>query len=488
MGCARCSSDDAAVPDPLRVNPVASGAGHAVRFAPPRGVLEIADRLERAGYETWCVGGAVRDALLGHAQLDWDLATSARPHDVQRLFRRTVPKGIEFGTVGVFDSDGAMHEVTTFRHDVTTDGRHAVVAFGASLDDDLARRDFTMNAIAYSPRRGTLYDPFDGTGDLRRGVVRAVGDPGLRMQEDRLRALRAIRFAGRFDFAIEPGTWDAIVASAPFLGRLSTERVREEIEKTMRQVARPSGSFERWRASGAFTTLVPSLADVSPLRFHTLDCLPPPSQHRPLRLTLRLVALWLDSEPREAERALRTLKASNAQVRAALELTTRWRELAPPIRAALVAADAAGEPAGGTAPSDATIRRWAAAAGRTRLAMVLRLLAARWAAERATGADPTAVPSVRAARSLYRRAIRIAYRDPIELADLAVDGDDLARVPTVRGRMVGAVLRALLDDVVDDPTRNVSATLLDRALAHADRIAAESGASTGSMIHHARPA
>src|SRR5919202_5263011 len=147
---------------------------------PPETVREIARRLERAGFEAWCVGGAVRDALLGHPHLDWDLATSATPAEVRRLFRRTVPVGLEFGTVGVLDRNGTMHEVTTFRRDVRTDGRHAVVEFGASLDDDLARRDFTINAIAYSPARRTLHDPFGGRQDLARGVVRAVGDAPTR--------------------------------------------------------------------------------------------------------------------------------------------------------------------------------------------------------------------------------------------------------------------------------------------------------------------
>ena len=120
---------------------------------PPKTVRGIVKRLEDAGFETWCVGGAVRDALLGHPHLDWDLATRATPQEVRKLFKRTVPVGIEFGTVGVLDDDNVMHEVTTFRRDVNTDGRHAVVEFGASLDDDLARRDYTINAIAYSPSK-----------------------------------------------------------------------------------------------------------------------------------------------------------------------------------------------------------------------------------------------------------------------------------------------------------------------------------------------
>src|SRR6476660_8084525 len=165
-----------------------------IKLDPPETVRGIAKRLEDAGFETWCVGGAVRDALLGHPHLDWDLATRATPNEVRKLFKRTVPVGVEFGTIGVLDQNNVMHEVTTFRRDVNTDGRHAVVEFGASLDDDLARRDYTINAIAYSPTSKTLEDPFNGQADLELGIVRAVGDPAERMREDRLRALRAMRF------------------------------------------------------------------------------------------------------------------------------------------------------------------------------------------------------------------------------------------------------------------------------------------------------
>src|ERR671918_678888 len=139
-------------------------------LSPPGPVLDIAKRLENAGFETWCVGGAVRAALLVPPPLDWDLATAATPQQVRRLFPRTIPKGIEFGTVGVLDKHGTMHEVTTFRRDVETDGRHAVVTFGATIDEDLARRDFTLNAIAYHPKSRRLHDPFEGQQDLERRV------------------------------------------------------------------------------------------------------------------------------------------------------------------------------------------------------------------------------------------------------------------------------------------------------------------------------
>src|SRR3954468_19126920 len=165
------------------------------RLRPTPSVLQIARRLEEAGFEAWCVGGAIRDALLGGAPLDWDLATRATPEQVRSIFgrKRTIPVGIDFGTVSVLDEQGVQHEITTFRRDVQTDGRHAVVEFGASLDEDLARRDFTMNAIAYSPSKDEIRDTYGGQKDLDGKLIRAVGDPRDRMREDRLRALRAIR-------------------------------------------------------------------------------------------------------------------------------------------------------------------------------------------------------------------------------------------------------------------------------------------------------
>ncbi len=430
-------------------------SGPAVPFAriePPAHVVAIARTLRDAGFEAWCVGGAVRDALLGESHLDWDLATSATPAEVRRLFRRTVPVGIEFGTIGVLDPDGRMHEVTTFRRDVRTDGRHAVVEFGVSLDDDLARRDFTINAIAFDPLAGRLHDPFDGRGDLKARVVRAVGMPDARMREDRLRALRAIRFAARFDFAFDPATWRAIVDSAPHLGRLSPERVKQELDKTLEQVAHPSVAFRLWRESGAFASVVPALAAVDDVTLLAVDALPRPGlATRPLRRTLRLAALFSGGDGRQAETPLRALRCSNQEVAQVGALVQRWAELGAPITSAVRAG----------APSDALLRRWAARIGRLRVAPFLRLAAARWHAERELG---RAAPTPRAVRALYRRLVRIAFRDPIEVADLALDGDDLRSAGVRPGPAMGHMLAALLDMVLDDPARNTRDWLLAQAV------------------------
>ncbi|HVZ77628.1 MAG TPA: CCA tRNA nucleotidyltransferase [Gemmatimonadaceae bacterium] len=421
---------------------------------PPRAVLAIAERLERAGYETWCVGGAVRDALLGHQHLDWDLATAATPEQVRGLFgqRRTIPVGIEFGTVGVLDDDRRMHEVTTFRRDVRTDGRHAEVEFGVSLDDDLARRDFTINAMAYSPRREVLHDPFGGRADLKRGLVRAVGDPDARMREDRLRALRAIRFASRFDFEIEPGTWRAIVASAPHLTRLSPERVKQELEKTMEQVRRPSRALRRWVDAGALQVLVPSLATLRDDTIRALDCMAMPGlARRPNRRVHRLAMLFADVPAGDVHAALSALRCSKLEIGWIGTLVERCQQVGGAIEQALSHDDA---------PGDAQVRRWVATIGRLHLGGVMRMLSARWRVAHDAG---RAAPPATAVRALYRRMLRSAFRDPVDLRDLAIDGDDLRRAGIPPGPAMGKILHALLDWVLDDPARNAPGTLVARA-------------------------
>jgi len=430
-------------------------------IVPPEPVRELAATLERAGYEAWCVGGAVRDALLGYARLDWDLATSARPNEVRKVFRRTVPVGVEFGTVGVFDRDGRMHEVTTFRRDVRTDGRHAEVEFGVSLDDDLARRDFTINAIAYSPSRGELRDPYGGREDLKRGVVRAVGKPRERMKEDRLRALRGLRFAGRFGFTIDDETWRAIAESSPHLGRLSRERVKQEIEKTVDQVPLPSLTFRMWRDAGAFATLVPELARVSDVALGAIDAVLAPGPAGDLaaasdrakaradqRRFLRLALLFAEPDADDAERTLRALRFSNQQTAQLTHLLRTWRALGAEITSTLTGAERAQAP---------QIRRWASVAGRPAFALLVRLASARWTAQRARGLT---APSLKATRLLYKDGVRIAYRDPISLADLAIDGDDLVAAGFTPGPELGQILSRLLDAVLEDPSLNTYDALL----------------------------
>jgi len=372
-------------------------------------VLAIQQRLEAAGFETWCVGGAVRDALLDFPQSDVDLATAATPAEVRELFARTVPVGIAHGTVGVVDPAGVLHEVTTFRRDVTTDGRHAVVEFGVSIDDDLARRDFTINAIAWHPGRREFRDPFGGRADLEAGVVRAVGDPEARFAEDRLRILRAFRFAARFDFEIDPATWQAAVRQAPDTAHLSAERVREEWWKGISGARDPQRLARLWEDAGIATVWLPAGHTIA---CHHLD-------HDPL--------LALASWRQPVEPILRRLKCSTIEI-------ARGRAI----------------DRGPAAPSDLTqvaTRRWLARV-EPYANDLLRIHEAR-----------TGVPAPWMAPVVATRL----YGHPLHRSDLAVTGSDLIALGLPPGPAIGTMLDALLAHVIDDPDANDRHLLLDRA-------------------------
>lgn len=376
-------------------------------------VLEIAETLEGAGFEAWCVGGSLRDQLLNHPHTDFDIATSATPEQVQRLFPRTVGVGIKYGTVGVLDRQRALHEVTTFRRDVATDGRHAVVAYGVSLEEDLARRDFTINAIAYHPLRHEWRDPFNGAGDLSRGLVRAVGSPAQRFREDYLRVLRAVRFAARFDFAIDPDTWQAAKAAADGLSRLSAERVRDEWFKGLRTARSVMQLATLWIESGAARVWIPELEAGSTAWITPPD--PPQEDRDPVLLTALLC--------RHPVAVLRRFKASNADLERAAGI-----ERGPEMPAA-------------TDPI--AVRRWLAEVG-SAADDLLRL----WSLRRGSEA-----PWVAAVGEIRRR------RDPLSRTDLAVTGNDLQALGAA-GPLIGHILATLLERVLEDPALNTRDSLL----------------------------
>ena len=378
------------------------------RLEVPPEVVEIAERLEQAGHEAWCVGGALRDAILGDAQSDFDLATSATPEQVQQIFRRTVPIGVRFGTVGVLDRSRRMHEVTTFRRDVETDGRHAVVQYGVSLEDDLARRDFTINALAYHPLRGEWRDPFDGAADIERGVVRAVGEPAARFREDYLRILRALRFAARFGFRIEDETWAAARAAAPGLVGLSAERVREEWFKGLSSARSVIELVRFWRESGAATVWLPELRETTPEV--------PRAERDAVLLTVLLTTAPVA--------VLRRLKASGAEIARAQAVT-----------------GAPAAPAGG---DEVAVRRWLSAAG-SAADDVLTLH--RWR----TGAPAPWAPLAAAV---------LARGDALRREQLAVGGTDLLEAGVPAGPALGIVLGRLLERVLEDPSLNTRERLL----------------------------
>ncbi|OLE60762.1 MAG: hypothetical protein AUG10_04210 [Gemmatimonadetes bacterium 13_1_20CM_2_70_10] len=391
------------------------------RLPIPPEVLKIATRLEEAGYETWCVGGAIRDNLLKLENHDFDLTTAAPPKEIQRLFKRTVPVGIEHGTVAVLDAKNRPHEVTTFRKDIKTDGRHAVVEFGVSLMDDLARRDFTVNAIAYHPLRHEWRDPFEGAQDLERKLIRSVGDANWRFQEDYLRILRALRFSARFEFRIHSRTHEAAKANAQGLAQLSAERVRDEWWKGIATAHKVSKLVTLWVEVGAARIWLPEIREWGggSGKARLVDRLP----RDPVLITAALA-----SDPASL---LTRLKCSNKDIERGRAIG-QWRDKYP---------DPKHLPA---------VRRWLSEAGE-HVDDVLALFAA--------GPTPhSPLPKVVA-------AIRAA-KDPLTLADLAVKGDDLIAAGVRAGPDVGEMLHLLLAEVLEDPARNTREYLLQRVQEH----------------------
>src|SRR6266576_2776963 len=377
----------------------------------PSEVLKIAKKLEDAGFETWCVGGAIRDNLLGVPNHDFDLTTAAPPAEVQKVFKRTVPVGIEHGTVAVLDAANQAHEVTTFRKDIQTDGRHAVVEFGVSLMDDLARRDFTINAIAYHPIRHEWCDPFQGAQDLAKKLIRSVGDPNWRFQEDYLRILRALRFSARFEFRIHPRTLEAAEANIQGLAQLSAERVRDEWFKGIQTAKKVSKLVTLWRDVGATRIWLPEMGAESAEQ-GAVDKLP----RDPV-----LISAFLAKDPASL---LTRLKCSTKDIERGRAIG-QWRAKYPD-------------------PKDpAAIRRWLSAVEQYADDLLALLPAA----------SSPLLKSVAAIR---------AKHPPLGFKDLAVKGDDLIAAGVRPGPDVGEALARLLDEVLEDPARNTREYLLSR--------------------------
>ena len=274
------------------------------------GAAVLLDALHGAGHAAYAVGGCVRDSLLGLDPHDWDLCTSARPEQVMALFgeEKCIPTGLQHGTVTV-KQGGRLYETTTFRTEgAYSDGRHPdAVCFVPDVREDLARRDFTINAMAYSAEEG-LIDPFGGRDDLAAHLVRAVGEPERRFEEDALRILRLYRFAARFGFAIDPATGAAARALGPHLDCVSAERSQEELLKLL-AAPRPGSYLE----PAVLAVILPELEpEKQPERFaelcRTIDRIEPTAENVPARLAALLCPLGEAG----ARKALRKLKCSNA--------------------------------------------------------------------------------------------------------------------------------------------------------------------------------
>ena len=390
----------------------------------PTKVKQIISRLEKADFEAYAVGGCVRDSILKRSPEDWDITTSAKPEEVKKLFSTTIDTGLQHGTVTVvIEKEG--FEVTTFRLDGDyTDGRHPDrVAFTSSLTEDLRRRDFTINAMAYSEKTG-LIDEFDGERDLEDGVIRAVGEAKERFSEDALRMLRAIRFAGQLNFKIEEKTFDAIKELSSNISKVSVERIAKELEKLLL-----SGNPEYIALvyeTGIFSVIAPEVAmlfengEISDsIKALSRASFPEKKELYQIRLAIFLEGLGAD----KAAKLLKRLKLDNDTintVKKLLELSLREVE-----------------------NNETDMRRTVKEAGHKMMSLLLEM-------RRAKGLKDN--------KALYQIVIDNGYCTSI--SELNINGKDLMDAGIPKGALIGSMLERLLELVIEKPELNTRESLL----------------------------
>ena len=428
------------------------------------GAAALLARLHGAGYAAYAVGGCVRDSLLGRTPQDWDLCTSARPEQVLALFGegQCIPTGLQHGTVTI-KYGGQLYETTTFRTEgAYTDGRHPdEVHFVPDVRQDLARRDFTINAMAYNDAEG-LIDPFGGQQDLQQGILRAVGDPATRFEEDALRILRLYRFAARFGFAIDPPTGQAARALCAHLDCVSVERIEEELSKLLAAPA-PAAYLDEKILKVIIPELsAPALQAAKPV----VDACPAGTEDLPVRWAALLMSLGEDG----TRKALKRLRCSNACIE---QTTVLVREVHPgafssdtiwgiPSPALLPAAAGSHPPDGpqrnsrtglGQDAAPDTVIRIRKLLGRYDLHTVQRLAALGAAMEPERAADFAAQAELAAQLDADGVCCRVSQ--------LAVNGRDLMAAGIPAGPGLRRTLEALLDAVVRGQLPNEQQRLLD---------------------------
>lgn len=450
-------------------------------LAVPSDVVALCTKLRDGGFEAWLVGGAVRDLLRGASAKDFDLATSAQPADVARIFgrKRTIPTGEKHGTVTVLtERDGEKEhvEVTTYRGEgAYSDGRRPdAVVFVRTLDEDLQRRDFTMNAIAYDPIGDAIVDPYGGRRDLEARLIRAVGDPLERFCEDGLRAMRAVRFAAQLEFAIEAATERAIPDALDVFRKVSAERVRDELVKIL-SANKPSIGLELMRTTGLIGVVIPELLEgvgMRQNRFHAHDVwrhtlaavdateLSPAGAAGPPWL-VRFAALLHDvakprtAAPKEDSPAENTFYRHESVGAAMADDICRRLKLANAERETIV--NLVGNHMFWYTPewSDGTVRRFISRVG---VAELDALFALRAGDVRARGHAEEPGGEIDALRARVRRELDNA--SALKITDLAVGGADVIELlGCAPGPIIGEVLRALLERVLDDASLNQRDTL-----------------------------
>ena len=423
------------------------------------GAAELLDTLHRAGYAAYVVGGCVRDSLLGLTPHDWDLCTSALPQQGMELFgeEKCIPTGLQHGTVTV-KQGGGLYEITTFRTEGTyTDGRHPdEVHFVPDVREDLARRDFTINAMAYNAKEG-LVDPFGGQADLQSGVLRAVGVPHQRFTEDALRILRLYRFAARFGFAIDPPTAQAAQELCAHLDCVSVERIEEELAKLLSAPA-PAAYLDEKILGVVLPELSPeALAAAKPV----VDACPAGERALPVRLAALLLSLGEDG----TRRTLRRLRCSNACIEETAVLVREargrdgsfsedrplgWDPVAEGNRAGDGMARIVSEEKATVTPDFTIYAR--KLLGKYNLCTVQRLAALGTALQPEHAADFAALSELAERLDADGVCCRVSQ--------LAVNGRDLMAAGVPAGPGIRKVLEALLDGVIREEYPNERQALL----------------------------
>ena len=442
----------------------------------PAPIKEIARILNMEGFQCFLVGGSVRDSIMGFTPNEYDIATNAKPEDVQRIFKYTIPTGIKHGTILVILDD--MHvEITTFRSDGNySDGRHPdKVEYTASIEDDLPRRDLTINAMAYNVLDGTLIDMFDGMKDIKNKIIRSVGNPYERFTEDGLRIMRAIRFATKLNFNIEKETFEAICHSTGMLTSIAYERIREEFNRILIS-DNPFRGIELLRKTGILVLIMPELMQgfgVSQNKFHKYDVYyhilhtiqaVEPLETEELTLLVRLAALFHDiakpmvqkkvskqEEPvyynhevvgaNVAKKIMKRLKYSNAEIDFVTLLVRQhmfyyqdeW--------------------------TDGAVRRFMKAVGIENIKPLLKLREAdRLGSGNRKDKESKAIPKL-----LARIDKIIEEENAITVKDLKINGNDLMKEFNLKpGPIVGKILNYLLDLILDEPSLNDKEKLMEK--------------------------
>ena len=402
------------------------------------GAAALLDALHAAGYAAYAVGGCVRDSLLGHTAHDWDLCTSALPQQVMELFgtEQCIPTGLQHGTVTI-KYGGQLYETTTFRTEGSyTDGRHPdEVQFVPDVREDLARRDFTINAMAYNEAEG-LVDPFGGQKDLQNGLLRAVGEPQQRFTEDALRILRLYRFAARFGFALDAATARAARQLAPHLDCISAERIQEELAKLL-AAPQPGAYLEPAVLAVVLPELTPAALEAAK---PVLDACPAGEKNLPVRWAALLGALG----EADTRRVLKRLRCSNACIE---ETAVLVRETAGE-----GVCRSFSEEKASAHPGDIHIRRLLGQYGLRTVERLCALCAA---------LHPQNAPdcALAAQRARQLEADGVCCR----VSQLAVNGRDLMAVGIPAGPALRRVLEALLDGVIRAEYPNEKPALLAAA-------------------------